>query len=53
VTGLELEGIGREAANMEACLLGSGAAPLFGRELRDLRDIRHLAEVCRDILTAK
>jgi len=53
VTGLELEGIGREAANMEACLLGSGAAPLFGRELRDLRDIRHLAEVCRDILAAK
>ncbi len=46
----DLENIRKKAVTMEARLLESGATPLFGRELRDLRDVRHAADVCLNIL---
>ena len=47
----DLADIGKEATDMDACLSDSGAAPLFGRERRDLADIRHWADVCLAVLT--
>ncbi len=53
VTAPDLEGIRKEAGLMEERLLKSGASPLFGRELRDLHDVRHAADVCLAILAAE
>lgn len=45
--------IKKEAVSIESWLVKSGAASMFGRELRDLRDIAHLADVALNVLAAK
>lgn len=47
----EVAGIAKMASDIETHLLHSGDAPFFGRELRDLKEIRHLAGVCLEVLS--
>jgi len=53
VTRSDVENIRKDAIAAETRLLKSGAASLFGRELRDVRNVRHLADVAVQVLGTK
>ncbi len=50
VTEMEINAIRKETGIIEERLLKSEAASLFGRELRDMKNVRHLADVCLNVL---